>query len=324
MTRAISVLGLVLGAALALPSGAGAQDYPTRTVKIIVPFAAGGSADAVPRVVADWLSRKWGHPIVIENRTGAAGNIGAEAAFKGGAGWLHIALRTAAAAGGEPEPLSEPAVQPGRVRGRSAVLARVPNALVVNPNKVTVKTVPEFIALAKSNPGKLTTATNGNGGTQHLTSEMFQMMADVKLQHVPYRGSAPALQDLVAGNVDLMVRQSRCVARAGEGRTAQAARGRDTQTHGRVAGRSDHRRDHSGLQLVGVVRRRGPAQDAAGGRQQAQRRHQRSAARSRREEETRPAFVGDRRRHAEATAAFMREEVARWGNVIKQANIKGD
>ncbi len=82
MTRAVSVLGLALGATIALLSGAAAQDYPARTVKIIVPFAAGGSADAVPRVVADWLSRKWGQTIIIENRTGAAGNIGAEAVFK--------------------------------------------------------------------------------------------------------------------------------------------------------------------------------------------------------------------------------------------------
>ena len=85
-----------------------------------------------------------------------------------------------------------------------AILARVPNALVVNPARIPEKTVAAFIARAKANPGQLTTATTGNGGTQHLTSEMFQMMANVKLQHVPYRGSAPALQDLVAGSVDLM------------------------------------------------------------------------------------------------------------------------
>ena len=196
-------------------AGAPPQDYPTRPVKIIVPFPAGGTADVMPRMFADWLSRKWGQPVVIENRTGAAGNIGAEAVFKS-----------------EPDGytlLSAP--PPPLVINHNLypklgfdptefvpiiIMGRVPNALVVNP-KVAANTVAELIAYAKANPGKLTSATQGNGTTSHLTSEMFQLMAEVKFQHVPYRGSAPALNDLVGGQRRHHVRQSRRVARAGEG-----------------------------------------------------------------------------------------------------------
>jgi tripartite-type tricarboxylate transporter receptor subunit TctC len=196
-------LGLAIAAAT-LWSGTGmAQEYPNRSVKIIVPFPAGGTADAMPRIVADWLSRKWGQAVVIENKTGAGGNIGAEAAAKSDPdGYTLLSA--------PPPPLvinhnlySKLGYDPTEFMP-IAIMGRVPNALVVNPKTVTAKSVSEVIAYAKANPGKLTSATQGNGTTSHLTSEMFQLMAGVKLQHVPYRGSAPALQDLVAGNVDLM------------------------------------------------------------------------------------------------------------------------
>ncbi len=201
-TGRMSRLSAALFASLLMLSAANAQDYPNRPVKIIVPFPAGGTADVMPRVFADWLSRKWGQPVVVENRTGAAGNIGAEAVAKA-----------------EPDGytlLSAP--PPPLVINHNLypklgfdptefvpiiVMGRVPNALVVNP-KITAKSVAELIDYARANPGKLTSATQGNGATSHLTSEMFQMMAKVKFQHVPYRGSAPALNDLVAGSVDLM------------------------------------------------------------------------------------------------------------------------
>jgi tripartite-type tricarboxylate transporter receptor subunit TctC len=180
-----------------------AQDFPARTVKIVVPYPAGGTADVMPRIIADWLSRKWGQSVIIENRTGAGGNVGAEFAAKS-----------------DPDGYTLLASPPGPfVINQNlyphlnfdplqfvpiAVIGRVPNALVVNPDKIAANTMKDFIAYAKANDGKLTNATQGNGTTSHLTSEMFQMMAHVKLQNVPYRGSAPALNDLVAGSVDCM------------------------------------------------------------------------------------------------------------------------
>ncbi|HLH93726.1 MAG TPA: tripartite tricarboxylate transporter substrate binding protein [Xanthobacteraceae bacterium] len=198
--RAVALLALAtLGLCL---SPSGAQEFPTHAVRIIVPFPAGGTADIVPRVVGDLLSRKWGQPVIIENRTGAGGNIGAEAAFKAEPdGYTLLAS--------PPPPLVINQNLYPKLNFDPTqfvpivVMVRVPNALVVNA-KFPPHNVPEVIALARARPGKVTSATQGNGTTSHLTSEMFQMMAGVKLQHVPYRGSAPALADLVAGNVDLM------------------------------------------------------------------------------------------------------------------------
>jgi tripartite-type tricarboxylate transporter receptor subunit TctC len=190
---AVAILGMVAGAACA-------QDYPTayypsRSVKIIVPFPAGGTADLMPRIIADWLSRKWKQAVVIENKPGAAGNIGAEAAFNADPdGYTLLSA--------PPPPLViNQSLYPKLGFDPTAfvpisVMGIVPNALVVNPKKVPARTVAELIAYARANPGRLTSATQGNGTTSHLTSEMFQMMAKVKFIHVPYRGSAPALQGM--------------------------------------------------------------------------------------------------------------------------------
>jgi tripartite-type tricarboxylate transporter receptor subunit TctC len=204
MQNLIAALLLALSGALALtPKPARAQDYPVRIVRIVVPYPAGGTADVMPRIVADWLSHKWGQSVIIDNRTGAGGNIGAEVA-----------------ANAEPDGYTLLASPPGPLVINQnlyshldfdplafvpiVVMGHVPNALVVNPDKIKANTVKDFIAYAKANPGKITDATQGNGTTSHLTSELFQLMANVKLQNVPYRGSAPALNDLVAGNVDCM------------------------------------------------------------------------------------------------------------------------
>lgn len=200
----LAATGLALCiAAIAFSDAARADAWPVRTVKIIVPFPAGGTADAVPRLVGDWLSRKWGQPVVIENRTGAAGNIGAEAVYRAEPdGYTLLAS--------PPPPLvinqslyPKLAFDPGKFEP-IIVMAQVPNALIVNPANVKASTLRELIDYLRQNPDKVTAATQGNGTTSHLTSELFQLMAKVKLRHIPYRGSAPALQGLVAGDVDLM------------------------------------------------------------------------------------------------------------------------
>ncbi len=195
-------LCLVLAAALPL-TVSHAHAYPTRTVKIIVPFPAGGTADAVPRIIAEWLSRKWGQPVIIENHTGAGGNVGAELAYKAEPDGYTLFSSP-------PPPLViNQNLYPNLAFDAAKfepviVMAQVPNALMVNPDKVTAKTVPDFIATLKANPGKGTAATQGNGTTSHLTSAMFQMLAKVEIRNIPYRGSAPALQGLLAGDVDCM------------------------------------------------------------------------------------------------------------------------
>ena len=198
-----TLTALTLLLAMALHSDALAGDYPDHTVKIVVPFPAGGTADAVPRIVADWLSRKWNQPVVIENRTGAAGNIGSEQVY-------HSAPDGYTLLSSPPPPLvinhnlyPKLGFDPTKFEP-IIVMAQVPNALIVNPNTVKASSVPEFIEYLKSHSDKIICATQGNGTTSHLTSELFQLMAGVKLRHIPYRGSAPALQGLLAGDVDVM------------------------------------------------------------------------------------------------------------------------
>jgi tripartite-type tricarboxylate transporter receptor subunit TctC len=196
----VAVAGCLL---LAGAASGQAQDFPNRPVKIIVPFPPGGTADAVPRLAAEWLSRKWGQPVVIENPTGAAGNIGADMAYRAEPdGYTLLSA--------PPPPLvinqnlyANLSFDPMKFEP-IVVMAQVPNSIIVNPSRVSATTVPEFIAYLKANPGKVTSATQGNGTTSHLTSEMLQLNAQVQVQHVPYRGTAPALQDLLAGNIDFM------------------------------------------------------------------------------------------------------------------------
>ncbi|HEY4142182.1 MAG TPA: tripartite tricarboxylate transporter substrate binding protein [Pseudolabrys sp.] len=201
--RAAIGFALGLAASLVAIAPAQAQTYPDRAVKIIVPFPAGGTADAVPRLIADWLSRKWNQPVVIENHTGAAGNIGAEMAYRATPDGYTLLSSP-------PPPLVTNQNLYPKLSFDAAkfepisVMAHVPSGLFVNPDKVKAASVAELIDYLKKNPGALTAATQGNGTTSHLTSEMFQLMAKVKLRNIPYRGSAPALQGLLAGDVDLM------------------------------------------------------------------------------------------------------------------------
>jgi tripartite-type tricarboxylate transporter receptor subunit TctC len=200
--RCAVVLALFLAASAPLQSGARAEEYPDRAVKIVVPFPAGGTADAVPRIIGDWLSRKWGQPVIIENRPGAAGNIGAELVYRSPPDGYTLLCAP-------PPPLvinqnlyPKLGFDPTKFEP-IVVTAQVPNALIVNPSNIKASSLTELIEYLRSNPGKVTSATQGNGTTSHLTSELFQLMAKVSLRHIPYRGSAPALQGLLAGDVDL-------------------------------------------------------------------------------------------------------------------------
>jgi tripartite-type tricarboxylate transporter receptor subunit TctC len=194
------VAASALAALVAVPWSIAGEAYPQQAVKIIVPYPAGGSADALPRIVGDWLSRKWGQPVVIENRSGAGGNVGAEvvaAASPDG----YTLLGTA------PAPLAiNQNLYPKLAFDPAAfvpitVMARIPNALLVSP-KVKATRVAELIAYARANPGKLSYGSQGIGTTSHLTAELFKSMAGIEAVHVPYRGSAPALNGLLAGDVD--------------------------------------------------------------------------------------------------------------------------
>jgi tripartite-type tricarboxylate transporter receptor subunit TctC len=196
-------LHLVAGAA-ALPAVsriARAQSYPTRPVRVIVPFGTAGANDIIARLMGQWLSERLGQPFVIENRPGAGGTIGTEAAVRAVADGYTLVLVGAPHAINATlyDQLSFDVI---RDIAPVASIIRLANVLDVNLS-VPAKTVPEFIAYAKANPGKLNMASAGNGSTPHVTGELFKMMAGITMAHVPYRSAGAALTDLISGQVQV-------------------------------------------------------------------------------------------------------------------------
>lgn len=197
-------LGLFLSLFIAVAAGgsAGAADYPNRPVRFIVGYPAGGATDILARLFGDYYSRKTGQQFIIENRPGAGNNIGTEAVLRSAPdGYTVLLVNPANGINAslykklnfnfvkEVEPI--------------AGYIRVPNVMEVHPS-VPANTVAEFIAYAKANPGKINMASSGNGTSIHLSGELFMLMTGVKMTHVPYRGSAPALTDLLAGQTQVM------------------------------------------------------------------------------------------------------------------------
>jgi tripartite-type tricarboxylate transporter receptor subunit TctC len=194
---------LYLAAALpAFSRTATAQSYPTRPVRWIVGYPPAGATDIAARLIGQWLSDRLGQPFVIENRPGASGNIGTEAVVNAPPDGYTLLLVNA---GNAINATLYEKLKFNLIRDIAPVagIIRVPLVMQVNP-LVPVKTVPEFIAYAKANPGKLNMASAGNGTPQHVSGELFKMMAGVNMTHVPYRGSAPALTDLLGGQVQVV------------------------------------------------------------------------------------------------------------------------
>jgi tripartite-type tricarboxylate transporter receptor subunit TctC len=178
-----------------------ADNYPSQNIRIIVPFPAGGTADTLPRIVSERLRQKWNQPVIIENRSGAGGNIGAETvASSAPDGYTLLAS--------PPGPIAINENLYKKLSFRPAdlmpitVLGTAPNVLDVRPG-FPAKTVKELIDYARANPDKVTFASQGNGTTSHLTAILFEKLTGTKMVHVPYRGTAPALQDIMGDNVDL-------------------------------------------------------------------------------------------------------------------------
>jgi tripartite-type tricarboxylate transporter receptor subunit TctC len=191
--------------AAALPAAsrfAFAQDYPTRPVRLIVGFAPGGTTDITARLMGQWLSERLGQPFVIENRPGAGTNIGTEAVVRAPADGYTLLLV------GTPNAINATfydKLNYNFIRDIAPVagIVREPNVMAVHPS-VPAKTVPDFIAYAKANPRRLNMASSGNGSSPHMAGELFRIMTGVDMNHVPYRGAAPALTDLLAGQVHVM------------------------------------------------------------------------------------------------------------------------
>ncbi|HJZ22393.1 MAG TPA: tripartite tricarboxylate transporter substrate binding protein [Bradyrhizobium sp.] len=178
-----------------------AANYPSRQIRIVVPFPAGGTADTLPRIIAEKLHQKWRQPIIIDNRSGAGGNIGAEAvATSPPDGYTLLASPPGPVAINQ-SLYAKLAYNPSDLKP-VALLGTAPAVLDVRPG-FPAKTVKELIDYAKANPGKVTFASQGNGSTSHLTGILFEKLTDTSMVHVPYRGTAPALQDIMGNTVDV-------------------------------------------------------------------------------------------------------------------------
>jgi tripartite-type tricarboxylate transporter receptor subunit TctC len=180
-----------------------AQDYPTKPVRMVVPFTPAGTTDILARIVSQKLSEAWGQQVVVENRPGAAGNLGSDIVAKAAPDGYTLLMGTVSSHGINPTLYKKMPYDAVKDFQPVTLVALVPNMLVVHPS-VEAKNVQELIALAKKNPGKLNVASSGSGTSIHLSAELFKTLTGVDMLHVPYKGSGPAVTDLTGGQVQLM------------------------------------------------------------------------------------------------------------------------
>ena len=199
-------LFLALIAVISMTAGAAAQDetanYPSRPIKVVVSVPAGGGVDTVTRMVADGLRKKLGQPVVVENHAGAGGNVGADYVFKSEPDGYTLLASQPSPITVNPLLYKELSFDPTKFEA-VAIMTKIANVLLVRPD-FPAKDVREFIAYCKANPGKVNYASQGIGTTSHLTAALFEKVAGVKLVHVPYKGTAPALNDIIASHVDMI------------------------------------------------------------------------------------------------------------------------
>jgi len=200
--RILALIGSLLGVALACATPLRADEFPSKPIKLIVPYAAGGGTDIVARIVAQKLQDKWGPAVIVENRAGAGGNVGAEAVFTAAPDGYTLLFTAQGPLVVNQYLFDKISYEPAKFTPISLVMVAY-SALLANP-KVPAQNVQELIAYAKANPNKLNYASQGIGTAAHLVAELFKSMAGVQINHIPYRGSGPAVNDLVAGHVDLM------------------------------------------------------------------------------------------------------------------------
>jgi tripartite-type tricarboxylate transporter receptor subunit TctC len=323
MLRPLGVLALMVAFALAPPARAEEPNYPSRPVKIIVSAPPGGGVDIVARVIADRLAKLWGQPFVVENRPGAGGNLGSEAvAVAEPDGYTLLAA--------QPAPLTTNVVLYKKLNFDPAafeplaIMTSIPNVLVVRADFPS-NSVAELVAYAKANPGKVNFGSQGVGTTPHLTGELFARATGTKLTHVPYRGTAQAVNDLVAGHLDLLFFQLDSVR---EQYQAKKAKMLAVTTAQRVAAVPEvPTMDEAGVKgfrsdtwnaLAAPPRTPGAIVVKLNAAINAVLEQPDTAEHLRAMSMTPIGGTPD------AVKAFIREETERWGEVIRAANIRAD
>ena len=205
--RAKALVSAVFPALIFIASAVSAQTWPTKPVKIIVPFAPGGTTDILARAMSTELSKAFSQPFIVENRTGAGGNIGADLVAKSAADGYTLLMGTVGTHGINKALYSKMPFDSQKDFAPITLVAAVPNVMVMSTERahtLGINNVTDFIAYAKAHPGKLSMASSGNGTSIHLAGELFKSRTGTFMTHIPYRGSGPALLDVIGGNVDVM------------------------------------------------------------------------------------------------------------------------
>ncbi len=319
MTRRQAAAGI----AATLLAGTAAAQAPNKPIRLIVPFPAGGTADVLPRLLAEKLRAQFPAGVIVENRAGAGGNIGAEAVFRADPDGTTLLVSPPGPIAVNQHLYRKLAFDPAQWVPVT-VLATVPNILAIGP-KLPVNSVAELVAYLKANPGKVSYASQGNGSTSHLTANMFMAITGTEMIHVPYKGTAPALVDLIGGQVDLFfdnlsssmpyhqAGKLRILAVADEQR-APALPHVPTFTESRIAGMN-------AVTWFAVVAPPGlPGTLAAS--------HQKAMAAALAQTDLRQRFAEQgaeaRGWSVEQTQRFIRAESEKWGKVVKTANVTLD
>ena len=321
------LLAVAAGMAVLLGSGfAGlSANYPTRPVSLVLAFPPGGASDVLARILGRKLEQVLGQPVVIENRPGAGGNIAAEAVAHAPADGHTLLLGNNSILATNAALYQKINFDPVKDFAPIGLVGSQANILVVNP-AVPARSLAELIALAKANPGKLNYASSGHGLAAHLAGELFKAEAKVNLVHVPYKGAAPALQDVIAGHVQMMFATASSVVTPHPGRQGEGARGHHAQAHRAVAGPADRRRTWAqGLRRHHLARLGRPGEDVVRDRRG------RSTARWRRRWPIRRSGsrwtglgVDIAGGSPEEFAAYIRSEIPKWTAIVKASGAKLD
>jgi len=307
------------------PQGASAQAFPSKPLRLVVPYATGGATDIIARAAAAEMTKSLGQTVVVENRPGAGANLGAEIVARSEPDGYTMLMSASSLHGINPSLFSKLAYDPNKDLAPVIVLASVANVLVVNP-EVKARSVQELVALAKAQPGKLTCASSGSGSTIHMSCEMFKQKMGVNIAHIPYKGSSPAVTDLLGGHVNMMfdnipssvphIRSGKLHALATTGPKRDATLGDlPTMIEAGVAG-------YESTVWFGLVVAAGTPKEIVDRLNAAGREAAKAPDFTRRLSELGYGIVGNT--SPEQMASMIQDEIKRWGPIVKASGARID
>ena len=313
----------LLGAALCGSAAFAQSPYPSKPVRIVVPYPPGGTSDIIGRLVADRLAEAWGQAVIVENRAGAGGTIGVEAVARAAPDGHTLVLGVTGPLTIAPSLQPKLGYDPQRDLVAITLVAAVPSLIAVHPS-VNAQTLPELIALAKAQPGKLTFASAGSGTSVHLAGELLKSMAGIDLVHVPYKGGAPALNDTIGGQVSMIIENMPQLlphVRAGRIRALALTSTGRSQALPEVATAAEALPGYEATTWFGLLAPAGTSADIA-------RRIHTEVARLVKLPDVRERLAGQGAEaiasSPESFAAHLRSETQRYAKVIRDAGIKTD